>query len=364
MSYFVGLNYTLANEDARIEHGLLADGVPGVLAVAGSGARVLPLLARSPKQLTVIDVSREQLLLAELRVQAARTLDRDDFLALMGYTPLEASRRVQLLSKLKLSEDGTRFWAETRDQWAARGWIWLGRWENHFLKINRILRLLLGKRIDLIFEAKTLAEQQALYKKHWRPVLFRSFLRLVASEWVFDRFLYRGHFSGKESHRTEQRAPWQFFEEEFARIFRTSLVRENYFFQMLFLGELRFAEGFPFEAKPEVLAAIRKGAAETHVEYVRDDLLSHTLGRPYSFYSLSDTFSYFPEDQARGFLDRFHRETPAGAVAVFRSFLRSPGGLEFKTWREQTEKQNRAAELDLTGVYRFHIFQKHPQEIE
>ncbi len=358
MSYFVGLNYTLANEDARVEHGLLERGAEGVLAVAGSGARVLPLLAREPKQLTVIDVSREQLLLAELRVAAAQSLDRAGFLGLMGYTPLSAEARAKLLSQLKISEDGKKFWDETRDQWGDRGWIWLGRWENHFLKINRILRVILGKRIDLIFEAKTLTEQRELYRKHWRPVLFRTFLRIVASEWVFDRFLYRGHFSGKESHRTEQRAPWQFFEEEFARVFKTSLVRENYFFQMLFLGELRFPEGFPLEASPEVLAAIRTGAARTRVEYVRDDLLSHTQSRPYSFYSLSDTFSYFPEDQARGFLDRFHPQTPVGSRAIFRSFLRSPGGLEFKTWREQTEEQERAAQLDFTGVYRFHIFQK------
>ena len=44
------------------------------MAVAGSGGRVLPLLARRPRRLTCVDICRPQLFLTELRVEALRAL--------------------------------------------------------------------------------------------------------------------------------------------------------------------------------------------------------------------------------------------------------------------------------------------------
>ncbi|MCM2281509.1 MAG: BtaA family protein, partial [Bdellovibrionaceae bacterium] len=85
MHYFDDLNYTLSNEDTRIEHGLLKKGADHVFSIAGSGARVLPLIAKHPKNLNVIDMSQEQLYLNELRLAAAQELTYEEFLFFIGY---------------------------------------------------------------------------------------------------------------------------------------------------------------------------------------------------------------------------------------------------------------------------------------
>lgn len=356
MSYFVGLNYSLANEDTRVELDLLREGTDRVLCVAGSGARVLPLLSKNPKHLTVVDVSLEQLFLTELRIEAARELGRDEYLKFMGYQSAQLAEREAWLKRIKLSAEARDFWETNLNNWAESGLIWLGRWENHFLKLNRFLRPILGSRIDRIFDQTTLDDQKRAYEKYWRPALFRAFLKVAASEWVFNRFLYRGHFSGHEDRRTETRAPWKFFDEEFRRIFNSSLVRENYFFQMLFLGRLKYPEGYPLETRADILEAVRRSS--TRIGYVREDLVSHTRSAFYDFHSLSDTFSYFAEQDAHGFLERFPSQTRSGSTVVLRSFLRSPGSLEFRGWEAQTSEEKNAQKLDFTGVYRFHIFRK------
>ncbi|NBW81737.1 DUF3419 family protein, partial [bacterium] len=75
-AYFNTLNYSLANEDTALELGILPEQRRHVLSVAGSGARVLPLFAKSPQRLTCVDLSQEQLFLTELRIESARVLSR------------------------------------------------------------------------------------------------------------------------------------------------------------------------------------------------------------------------------------------------------------------------------------------------
>lgn len=363
-AYFENLNYTLSNEDTRVEHGLLREGAAAVMAIAGSGARVLPLLARNPARLDVVDLSREQLLLCELRIAAARRLSRPEFLYFLGYRggldsgePCgkdQGDDRYEIFRSLKLGEECREFWESTRERWAPRGFILLGKWENHFQKLGQIFRK--GFRMSFlpIFEAHTLEEQQELYRKHWRPWLVRNFLRVVASEYVFNRFLYKGHFSGTKGRATESRPPWQFLDDEFRRIFTTTLVRKNYFMQVLFLGRIYFEEGLPLEAQPLTLERVK--AVSTEVAFHQADLVSAVGRAPYEFYSLSDTISYLPEETARGILTLLHSESPAGSVAVIRSFLRAPLIEPVSGWSRDEEAERKAALLDGTSVYQFHVF--------
>lgn len=92
--FFSGLNYTLANEDSGFEMSILRPKLGHVLSVAGSGARVLPLFASMPKQVSCVDLSKEQLLLTELRIESCKTLTFEDYLSFWGYPPsMEDTRR-------------------------------------------------------------------------------------------------------------------------------------------------------------------------------------------------------------------------------------------------------------------------------
>ncbi len=83
--FFNKLNYTLANEDTKLEYDLLDEGTNHVLTIAGSGSRVLPLFAKKPKKISIADYSAEQLALTNTRIESVRQLTYPQFLAFWGY---------------------------------------------------------------------------------------------------------------------------------------------------------------------------------------------------------------------------------------------------------------------------------------
>lgn len=360
--YFSDLNYTLANEDTRVEWELLPEGVTRVFSIAGSGARCLPLISKNPKYLDVIDMSVSQLYLCELRLQAMKTLSYGEYLFLMGYRgalqggPNEGDDREVLYKRLKLSPEAAAYWNERVQGWKPRGFILLGRWESHFQKIGVLFRDYLKCDFTKIFEAQSLEEQAAAYEKHWPKLRWNSFIRVVASEYVFNKFLYKGHFSGQSDHRTEQRPPSQFIMEEFERIFKTQLVRKNYFMQILFLGKIAYEEGLPLEAHEHIVEAVKK--SKTEIRYLHGNLLEQLPKHAYDFISLSDTISYLDQKDANQILQRLAVDTSNGSQMVIRSFMRAPTAMDLKGWSELQDKNAWAQNLDGTGVYQFHIFKK------
>lgn len=360
--YFSDLNYTLSNEDTRIEYDLLPNAVERVFSIAGSGARCLPLMAKNPKYLDVIDMSVSQLYLCELRLQAMKTLTYEEYLFFMGYRgALQAGSdkgddREALYKKLTLSEDAKKYWNERVSGWKPRGFILLGRWESHFQKLGYLFREVLQCDFSKVFAAQSLEEQIELYEKHWPKIRWNSFIKVAASEYVFNKFLYKGHFSGKSEHRTEQRAPSQFIMEEFDRIFRTQLVRKNYFMQILFLGRIAYEEGLPLEAHFETVEAVKKSS--TQVRYLHGNLLEELPKHAYDFISLSDTISYLSEPDANQILQRLSPETRSQSQMVIRSFMRAPTAIDTKNWEPLSDRNLWAQSKDGTGVYQFHIFRK------
>ncbi|MBS1972404.1 MAG: DUF3419 family protein [Bdellovibrionales bacterium] len=360
--YFSDLNYTLANEDTRVEFDLLPEKVSRVFSIAGSGARCMPLIAKHPKELDVVDMSVSQNYLCELRFEAMKVLSYEEYLFLMGYrgalqsSPQEGDDRKAVFEKVPLSPEAKKYWSERSAGWAPRGFILLGRWESHFQKLGFLFREVLKCDFSKVFEAQSLAEQVELYEKYWPHVRWKSFIRVAASEYVFNKFLYKGHFSGRSEAKTEARAPWEFVTQEFDRIFRTQLVRKNYFMQILFLGKIAYEEGLPLEAHQHVFERVK--TAPTKVNYLLGNLLEHLPKKNYDFISLSDTISYLPQEDANQILQRLHAETKSGSQMVIRSFMRAPTAPDLKGWQDCRDKDLWAQKIDGTGVYQFHIFKK------
>ncbi|MCX7978000.1 MAG: BtaA family protein [Bdellovibrionaceae bacterium] len=361
--YFTGLNYTLANEDTRVEYDLMPDQLPVVFSIAGSGARCLPLIAKNPDVLDVVDMSEAQLFLVELRFQAAKALSYEEWLFFMGYRgaiqnsdSLAGDDREKLFHRLDLSERARQYWLERRMGWRDRGFILLGSWEAHFQRLGVFFRNFLRCDFSPVFEAQSLDQQKKIYYEKFPHIRFDNFIRIVASEYVFNRFLYKGHFSGSQGRRTEERSPSEFIREEFRRIFSTQLVRKNYFFQVLFLGGIRYEEGLPLEAHRFIFDKVK--ASQTKVRYRLGNLLELLHSEPYSFVSLSDTISYLPNQEANKILQKMNSRTPAGSIVVIRSFMRAPQKLDTQGWESMPEKESWAFAIDGTGVYKFHIYRK------
>jgi S-adenosylmethionine-diacylglycerol 3-amino-3-carboxypropyl transferase len=360
--YFSDLNYTLSNEDTRIEYDLLPEKASRVFSIAGSGARCMPLIARHPKELDVVDMSVSQNYLGELRYQAMKALTYEEYLFLLGYRGAlqsgsdQGDDRWDLFKKIELSAEAQAYWEKNRAWWTPRGFILLGRWEAHFQKLGFLFREVLQCDFSKVFEAQNLEEQIEMYEKHWPHRRWKSFLRVVASEYVFNKFLYKGHFSGSEGSKTEVRPPHQFFIEEFERVFRTQMVRKNYFMQILFLGKITYEEGLPYEAHQLTFNKVK--TSPTKVNYLTGNLLDHLPQKSYDFVSLSDTISYLQKEDANQILQKLHPETKSGSQVVIRSFLKAPTAMDEQGWDGLKEMDQWAHAKDGTGVYQFHIFKK------
>lgn len=362
--YFSDLNYTLANEDTHVEWDLLRDKARHVFCISGSGARAFPLIGKNPAKLDVVDMSPSQLHLCELRVEAARSLSYEEWLFFFGYRgglqrggQLKGDSRKQLFEEIKGLSPATRtYWAERVDGWAPRGFIYLGKWESHFLKLSHLFRNVLKFDFTPIFEAQSLEEQIELYAEHFPAKRFTTFLTIVANQWVFNKFLYKGHFAGTEGKKTESRSPSKFIDEEFHRLFHSQLARKSYFLQMLFLGKVVYEEGLPLDAQQHVFDAVKKSTTE--IRYRPGNLLEILPTEPYDFISLSDTISYLDPADANSVLQKMHAQSAMGTTMVIRSFMRAPTEMNSAGWEELTDAQSRAYETDCTGVYQFHIYRK------
>ncbi len=360
--YFSDLNYTLANEDTRVEHELLPNQADCIFSIAGSGARCLPLIARNPRELHIIDMSPAQIHLCELRFEAMRQLSYQQWLFFFGYRGATqggsdaGDSRSEIFQKIQLKPETKAYWQDRKEGWEKQGFILLGRWESHFQKLGLIFRDYLQCDFSFLFKAQNLREQISLYEKHWPHLRWKSFLRILASEYVFNKYLYKGHFSGQAHHRTEDRPPYQFIQEEFERIFKNQLVRKNYFMQILFLGEIRYEEGLPLEAHDKIFHESKKSSTQIH--YHVGNLLDILPTKPFQFISLSDTISYLPTEAANQILQKLHPETKKTSRVVIRSFMRAPTAIDHKGWTQLATKESWAHQIDGTGVYKFHIFEK------
>jgi S-adenosylmethionine-diacylglycerol 3-amino-3-carboxypropyl transferase len=355
--YFQGLNYSLANEDTWIEHRLAPEGTQSIFSVCGSGSRVIPLLAKKPEQLHIVDLSETQLALFRLRHAAIRYLEYEEFLFLLGYKRVLASTtRVSLLSRLNLSQNDLELWKKNEIFWSEQGFIYLGKWERHFMKIGRLFQKLTFKDLRPLFEARNLDEQRSILNKHWKPEFFRIYCKVVMNEWVANRLLYKGSYAGGKGKKTMQETAAEFVFREINDLFQNTWLRGNYFLNMIFLNEVSAPESFPAECDQAIFQQVKK--AETKVSFHQQNLLELLLKHPHDFYSLSDTFSYMQDAEVMDFLSKLPEDIKPSTKIVIRTFMRKPTFKVSSPWVSDPKVNKDLAHNDCTRMYEMSVLTK------
>jgi S-adenosylmethionine-diacylglycerol 3-amino-3-carboxypropyl transferase len=350
-SYFNKLNYTLANEDTSLELEILPQNVGHVLSVAGSGGRVMPLLARNPKRITCVDLAKEQLYLTELRMESLRALSREEFMSFWGYPPKPATpaERKSIFGKIKLSAPAEDF---LRGLFDAKNWesiLYEGKWENTFAKLSRVNSRITGKKGAAFFEARTIEEHNAYLKRGFPWLRWWLVLFLLGNASVFNAILYKGKFPQKNI----KLSMFAFYRSVFKRLFAQDLARRSYFLQILFFGKVLFEEGCPVECKPEVFAAAKKAVNGAEIVYRQGDIVSEVRNAPVpvDFLSLSDVPSYFSGEAERMFMRGISQNLSPGAVVVTRNYLRIPENTDFTGYDDVTGNFQQAIDGEKVGVY-------------
>jgi S-adenosylmethionine-diacylglycerol 3-amino-3-carboxypropyl transferase len=321
--YFSHLNYGLGEEDTSVEHDLLPLDAGHVLAVAGSGSRIVPLLARKPRRLTCVDINPLQLALTRLRLTALRHMEHDEYTGFLGYPPApwNAERRRRAFQALPIDAE-TRAALEpmlTRHQWQPI--VYAGRFEQMLKTLARFNRATVGRRGAEIFDCRSVAEQRDYYAQRFPRWRWRVLLSLLANSTVLNALLYRGEFPKKNL----PESTFAIYERIFHRLLTEAPARESFFLQLAFFGEIRYEEGCPIECDRATWSAARECLDDVRITTAVGDLLDAPNVGPdgfVDFVSASDVPSFLPPQTADSFLQRLRPRLAPGALVVSRGHLR------------------------------------------
>ncbi|WP_375744559.1 DUF3419 family protein [Corallococcus interemptor] len=356
-AYFRHLNYSLGDEDSSVELHALPPDARHVVAVAGSGGRVVPLLARAPRKVTCVDISDTQLALTELRIAALRRLNHAEYLGLLGYEPMSPQRRLELLATLPLSGSARKaldpVWKAVE---AGERIVYLGRFEGMLRTLSRVVGLFTGQRGRKMFDQPDVAGQRAYLDAGFPRGAWRLVLLLMGNSAVLNSLLYRGDFPKKNRPESAFRIYWDLFD----RLFRTMPARSSFFLQLVFFGELRFPEGYPIECDADVFLAAQRAARTADIEYVQGDILQHVQAqRDVDFVSLSDVPSFLPPERERGFLEALKPGLTPDALVVTRGHLRVAAP-EVQGYEDVSGRYTDAIARERTQLWRIHFYQRRP----
>ena len=324
--YFKSLNYSLGNEDTTLEVRMVEELKPKrVLAVAGSGGRSLPLLCHGPSDLYCVDLSKEQIHLTELRAAGYKDLSFDEYILFWGYPPYEPNengqKRKDLFNKMTLSENCKSFFTKLYEQidWASP--LYLGKWEKTFQVVASVVKKILGKSYDRIFQFDKLEDQIKYYENDFPLLRWKFILFVMGNKSFFNALLYKGNFIEKnipESH-------FQHYFNNFDSMYRNVLSRESFFMQLIFLGQVRTPEGIPIEADENIFHNVKKtlqeGNGKVHLEEKNIFSLVKEIN-DIDFFSFSDVPSYFTGETEKNFLQEVRPCLSEGGVVVLRYYLR------------------------------------------
>lgn len=183
------IRYANCWEDADLLTEALAVG-PGhrVLSIGSAGDNSFSLLMNGPELVLAVDINPVQLHLIELKKAAIRVLDREEFLAFLGFRP--AADRTATFKRVadQLPERTTAFWMQRTDQVNA-GLVLQGKFERYFeLFRSKVLPLIHGrKRCAELLAPKSAVEQERFYRERWDTWRWRALFRIFFSRFVMGR---------------------------------------------------------------------------------------------------------------------------------------------------------------------------------
>ncbi len=358
--YFKGLNYTLGNEDTTVEVELIKKMKPkSIFSICGSGGRSLPLMHKEAQLLTLSDLSREQLLLAELRLHSYRELEFEKFLLFWGYYPYSeknnSSERRELFLKLKISAECRKFFTEVFSEIQYESLLYLGKWERTFAVFAKVLQTLMGSSFDRIMQFDNLEEQKKYYRTEFPMRRWKMLIHVLGNKAMFNALLYKGDFITKNSPLSH----FDYYFEAFNRLFTHDLAQKSFFLQLCFYGRIKSLLGVPVEASKESFERVHE--SKTHVEYLQEDFVSYLSKghKQYDFLSLSDVPSYFQGEIEKNFMQKIKPGLLPGAIIVTRYYLRKSECI-LDGYLDITDSHIKLIEMEKVQMYDIRIYQYQP----
>jgi len=339
--YFYALNYTLANEDTEFEYDITQALKPKkIISVCGSGSRAIPLITSETQELILVDLSKYQLMLAALRVEATKEFSFDEFLLFWGYPPFKSDennlKRKELFEKLHLDLETSNYFKGLFEYHQWNSILYIGKWEKTFKFFSKVVRKIMGEKVlhDL-FNQDTLSDQQDYIKTKFPKLKWKLIMSILGNKSLFNALLYKGDFIKKNVDESYI----QYYDQAFNHLMNHDMVKKSFFMQLCFLGEIQYQEGNLIEAREAVFKKTKKNLKNTKVTYLEKDIISAIKDeKDVDYVSLSDVPSYFSDELEKNFFQMLKPGLSDQAIVVNRNYLRIPNA-------------NRSGYTDITETY-------------
>lgn len=346
--YFQSLNYSMANEDTNLEFELARKmNAKSILTVGGSGARALPFLALPLEKLTIVDISPDQLLFVELKLQTIKQLEHKD--AITFWTSEEASARDAVFQKLKLEQkfqDFYHYHAKKNPKLAPLYW---GKWEKTFRTFSKLVGLFFPKNTrEAAFKTDKPFE---FFRDHIQGFKWDTLLKIIGNKAMFNSILYKGSFIQKNS----ELSYFEYYSQAFERLFALD-VKRSHFLQLCFCGKVVRDEGLPIEFDPYIFEKIKASQVTPH--YSQGSVFERPEATQYDFVSLSDVPSYLSGEMEKNYLQMIKKNVANSGVVVNRFYLRTTENTNESGYKNITQDHSGLISQELVQMYLVQLLQK------
>ncbi|MBD0831578.1 DUF3419 family protein [Aestuariibaculum sediminum] len=290
-----------------------------VMAITSGGCNVLGFLLKDPKEVKSIDINLAQSYLLELKIAAIKTLNFEEFIAFSGLA--KHQDRIALFEKLKykLSSDALKFW-ESKYGVISRGFIMNGKYETFVKFSSKFLTLLQGhKRINGLFQDKSLDEQKRYFDEVWNTNRFKYLFKILFNKHILAK---RGlvadyfHFDDGSSSFAES------FYNRSKKAFRNLPVKGNYFVSLYLLGRYTNEREVPDYLKKENYNIIKQRV--DRIELYTSDAQSWLNSLPdnsIDCFALSNICELMSVDETNRLFEAVKRTARQNARVIFRNLM-------------------------------------------
>lgn len=318
--YFRGIVFNQSWEDPEMDRQALAiRPTDTALSITSGGCNSLNILCQGPKRMISTDGNPAQNYLMELKRAAIRHLDHEAFFDIFGAWRPERIRDLYPEAlRADLSPEAQKFW-DKRIGRLSKGLYTMGKMSIFV----RILRLYLfgavgRKRLYGLFDLESLEEQDAYYREHIEPRLWRRWSRWFLS---LKPVLY---FAGIHPNQLElvekEVGVYEFAKQRISHVLTRLPIRENYFMAQAVLGRYLDKVNVPPYLRAENFVRLQSNIER--LEIVTTWLGTFLDAQPEGSidkFNLLDIFDWMNEAQFEGALRSVIRAGADGGRIIYRS---------------------------------------------
>ncbi|MEP7376653.1 MAG: DUF3419 family protein [Chitinophagaceae bacterium] len=314
------LYYSHVNEDNRVERKLLQKtGNTTIVAVAGSGERVIALMdIETCKQVHIVDVNEEALLLLQLKLAALEELTVEEYLQFCGHYAATHKIRSHWFDQLKnkLTSSCKMYW-ESNLSGVEKGILYTGHFEKFLQRMRPSVNFFLGKNFLVAFSGNP------IMLKKFPKAKWKLLSRLFSLRWIYKLW------GNKDAAFVSKDAVTAHIPSALNEVIYKGEAGSCFMAHLIFKGHLREMkeDDLPPSLQKEVLLKIKNKliSSDITIRYHHTDILDFVnkkitaFNKPV-FYSVSDILSFENLHYLQQLIDK---TTSPGNYLVWRAFLRN-----------------------------------------